>query len=340
MLISDLLTASLGIVYGDNNLKIQKFKINMERRDFLKTMGVSAASLALGGSVLSACGGQRQAKAPVQALPSFGTICGSSGAWHPDGAAEGLKKIAEWGYTELEGGIGRGMEIADFLELIKPLGLKAVVGSVGIDAIVNEELLKPAIERAQTIGQKYVTCYWPWGRHSGDKPLDQRTIDDWKGATDTLNKGADLFRRSGVQLIYHNHDMEFIPVNGQMPFDTMMSGLDPSIGIQLDLYWVARAGQDPVEFLKKYPGRFPVLHVKDMPAGVTPAPGTEIVGGRVKVTEADFAVIGSGVVDFPEIFRHNDISGAKHFIVEADNPPGGIPSFLELSAKYLRELKF
>jgi sugar phosphate isomerase/epimerase len=77
-----------------------------------------------------------------------------------------------------------------------------------------------------------------------------------------------------------------------------------------------------------------------MPAGVTPAPGTEIVGGRVQVTEADFAVIGSGVVDFPAIFQVNEISGAKHFIVEADNPPGGIPSFLELSGKYLKNVRF
>ena len=312
----------------------------MERRDFLKTMGVSGASLALGSAVFSACGGQTKKAEQLKSLPTFGLITGSNGSWHPDGAIEGLKKIAEWGYTDLEGGISRGMEIADFLALIKPLGLKAVVGSVGIDVIVNEENLKPAIERAQTIGQKYVTCYWPWLSQSGSKPLDQLTIDDWKGAADNLNKGAELFKRAGIQLIFHNHDMEFIPINGQVPFDTLMAGLDPSIGIQLDLYWVARAGQDPVKYLTKYPGRFPVLHVKDMPAVVTPAPGTEIVGGRVRVTEADFAVIGSGVVDFPAIFKVNDISGAKHFMVEADNPPGGIQSFLELSAKYLREVRF
>jgi sugar phosphate isomerase/epimerase len=76
-----------------------------------------------------------------------------------------------------------------------------------------------------------------------------------------------------------------------------------------------------------------------MPAVVTPAPGQGIAGGR-PVTEADFAVIGEGVVDFPAIFKLNDIAGVKHFIVEADRPPGGIPSFLELSAKYLRELRF
>ena len=312
----------------------------MERRNFLKTMGISTVSLALGGSVLSACGGKTKAAEPLKALPSFGLISGSNGVWHPDGALAGLQKIAEWGYTELEGGIGRDMEIADFLALIGPLGLKPVVGSVGLDAIVDAESLKPAIERAQAIGQKYLTCYWPWLRQPDAKPLDQLTIDDWKGAADNLNKGAELFRNGGVQLIFHNHDMEFIPVNGQIPFDILMAGLDPSIGIQLDLYWVSRAGQDPVEYLKKYPGRFPVLHVKDMPAGVTPAPGTEIVGGRLQVTETDFAVIGNGVVDFPAIFNLNDISGAKHFIVESDIQPGGMASFLELSAKYLRELRF
>ena len=311
----------------------------MERRNFLKTMGISAASFALGGSVLSSCGGKKAAE-PLRALPSFGLISGSNGAWHPDGALAGLKQIAEWGYTELEGGMGRGMEIDEFLALIGPLGLKPVVGSVGLEAIIDSESLKPVIERAQAIGQKYLACYWPWLRQPDAKPLDQLTIDDWKGAADNLNKGADLFRREGVQMIYHNHDMEFIPVNGQMPFDILMSDLDPSIGIELDVYWCTRGGKDPVEYLKKYPGRFPVLHVKDMPAEVTPIPGSEIVGGRVRVTEADFAVIGSGVVDFPAIFNLNDISGAKHFIVESDSQPGGMASFLELSAKYLREVRF
>ena len=308
----------------------------MERRNFLKTMGVSAASLALGSSALSSCGGGKE---PLKGLPSFGLITGSNGAWHPDGALAGLKKIAEWGYTELEGGMGRGMEIADFWAMIGPLGLKPVIGSVGIAAIVDAEILKPALDRAHEIGQKYLACYWPWIQPGG-KPLDQLTIDDWKGAADNLNKGAELFRRAGLQLIFHNHDMEFIPINGQVPFDTLMAGLDPSIGIELDVYWVSRAGQDPTVYLKKYPGRFPVLHVKDMPAAVTPAPGTEIVGGRLRVTEADFAVIGSGVVDFPAIFNLNGISGAKHFIVESDSQPGGTASFLELSGKYLSEVRF
>jgi len=313
-----------------NNLKY------MERRDFLKTMGVSGASLTLGGSVLSACGGQPKAAEP-KALPSFGTITGSSGAWHPDGALAGLKKLAEWGYTELEQGIGRGMEISEFWGMIGPLGLRPVIGSVGLSAIVNEEMLKPVIERAQAIGQKFLACYWPW-MQVGQFPASV-TIDDWKTVADNLNKGANLIKRGGLQLIFHNHDMEFMPINGQVPFDIMMAGLDPSIGIELDVYWVTRAGKDPVEYIKKYPGRYPVIHVKDMPAVVTPAPGERIVAGT-PVTEADFAVIGSGVVDFPAIFRHNDIAGAKHFIVEADRPPGGIPSFLELSAKYLRELRF
>jgi len=111
---------------------------------------------------------------------------------------------------------------------------------------------------------------------------------------------------------------------------------DPVVGIQLDLYWVVKGGKSPVEYLKKYPGRYPVLHVKDMPAGVVCGKEPTDFG---KLTDKDFAPIGSGVVPFPEIFKTNSISGAKHFIVEADHP-GDIGIFLEKSGKYLRELRF
>lgn len=300
----------------------------MERRDFVKTMGIGAATIALGNYMLSACKTQT-----AEALPSFGLITGSGGAWHPDGALEGLKMIAEWGYTELEGGVPRDMQPSEFLELVKPLGLKPMIGSCELVNIIDEEKLLLSIKRAQELGQKYLTCYWPWtGPSKGD------TIDGWKEVADNLNKGAGRIKSEGLTLIYHNHDMEFYPVEGQMPFDVMMAGLDPSIGIQLDLYWIARSGQDPIEYIKKYPGRYPVYHVKDMPANVTPAPGQGIVGGK-PVTEQDFAVIGSGVLDFPAIFGLNQIAGAKHFIVESDRP-GDTATFLEQSGKYLRELRF
>ena len=298
----------------------------MERRNFLKTMGFGALSMAV-GSKMMAC-----SSPPTQQLPSFGLITGSGGQWHPDGPVEGLKKIAEWGYTELEGGGVRGMPADELRDLLNSLGLKRVVGSANMAALIGDESrLRTNFQNNLALGQKFVTCYWPWAAEAkGQK------IDDWKEVADNLNRGGATCKSEGLQLIYHNHDFEFLPVEGQIPFDVLMQHLDPSVGIQLDLYWITKGGQSAVEYLKKYPGRYPVLHLKDMPAGIVCGKEPTDFG---KLTEEDFAPIGSGIVDFPEIFKTNGISGAKHFIVESDKP-GDTAEFLELSAKYLSALKF
>ncbi|MDR0795493.1 MAG: sugar phosphate isomerase/epimerase, partial [Tannerella sp.] len=265
------------------------------------------------------------------ALPSFGLISGSNGAWHPDGPKEGLKKIAEWGYSDLEGGGVRDMPPSEYLDLLKSLGLKAVIGSCPMANIIDEEKLLSTIKRAQSLEQPYLACYWPWLAESkGD------TIDGWKEVADNLNKGAYICKNEGITLIYHNHDMEFYPVDGQMPFDVIMSLLDPSIHIELDLYWITKSGQSALDYIRKYPGRYPVFHLKDMPANIQCGQGLTDFS---KLTEADFAPIGSGIVDFPAIFKLNSIAGAKHFTVESDKP-GDMATFLELSGKYLRNLRF
>jgi sugar phosphate isomerase/epimerase len=299
----------------------------MERRDFLKTMGVGAIAMAVGNELFASCSNKA-----TEQLPSFGLISGSNGQWHADGPKEGLKKIAEWGYTELEGGGIRGMETGEYLSFLKSIGLVPMVGSANIQSLIGDESeLKANLERARNLGQQYVACYWPWPGDPGQK------IDDWKVVADNLNRGGRICHSQGIQLVYHNHDMEFYPVEGHIPFDVLLPLLDPVVGIELDLYWITKGGKSAVEYLKKYPGRYPVLHLKDMPAdvkcGVAPIDFSTL-------TEKDFAPIGSGVVPFPEIFKTNSISGAKHFIVEADKPPGGEAQFLELSGKYLRSLRY
>ena len=297
----------------------------MERRNFLKTMGVGALSMAVCKEMFAYNGVQEQ-------LPSFGLITGSGGQWHKDGAAEGLKKIAEWGYTELEGGGVRGMQADELIKLLKSLGLKSVIGSAGMANLIGDEsALKANLKRNLDLGQKFVACYWPWaGEAKGKK------IDDWKEVADNLNKGGRICHSEGIQLIYHNHDFEFYPVENQIPFDVLLPLLDPVVGIELDLYWITKGGKSAVEYLKKYPGRYPVLHVKDMPAdvncGIAPT-------DFALLTEKDFAPIGGGVINFPEIFKTNGISGARHFMVESDKP-GDTAEFLELSGKYLSSLKF
>jgi len=302
----------------------------MERRDFIKKMGAGALSAAVCSKMI-ACSSSSN---PTKQLPSFGLITGSNGQWHPEGSREGLKQIAEWGYTELEGGGNfGGMDNDELVSLLNSLGLKRVGGSANMASLVGDESrLRANLQRNREFGQSYVACYWPWEAEArGQK------IDDWKVVADNLNRGGAICKSEGLQLVYHNHDFEFLPVDGQIPFDVLMPLLDPSaVAIQLDTYWIVKGGKCPVEYLKKYPGRYPVLHLKDMPAGIECGGAPTVFG---ELTVDDFAPIGSGIVDFPEIFRTNEISGAKHFIVEADRP-GDVSNFLETSAKYLRELRF
>ena len=302
----------------------------MKRRDFLKKMGISALATAIGNNLHSAC------FLPDEQLPSIGLTTGSNGSWHSDGSKEGLKKIAEWGYTELEGGSIRGMGNDEYLPFVKSLGLKPLIGGARMEVVIDEEALKSTIKNAQDQGREYLSCSWPFiGPTRGQK------IDDWKEVADNLNKGAAVCKREGITLIYHNHDNEFYPVEGQMPFDVLMAGLDQTVGIELDLFWIFKSGQSIEEYLKKYPGRFPVLHIKDMPAHVTRGSfiGALPNDDHPLLTEKDFSIIGEGVIDFPGIFKLNSTSGAKHFIVESDKP-GDVATFLEKSAKYLLSLRF
>ena len=297
----------------------------MERRDFLKTMGVGAISMAVAPEVFAGnttTAGQ---------LPAFGFI-GFGGPWLKDSPKEALTQIAGWGYTELEGGGNYGMEPDEAKTFLKSIGLKTVIGSASIQLLLGDESeLKTRLGKAVELGQKYAACYWPWpGEAKGQK------IDDWKVVADNLNKGGAICKSEGLQLIYHNHDFEFFPVEGQIPYDVLVSNLDTAVGLELDLYWIVKGGKSPVEYLKKYPGRYPVLHVKDMPADVKCGVAPTDFG---KLTDKDFAPIGSGKIDFAEIFKTNSISGAKHFIVENDKPADP-KECLELSGKYLKSLNF
>jgi len=287
----------------------------MERRNFLKTMGATAISMTVGNELLSA---QPMAKK----LPSIGLIPGNTaGKWFKDNPRAALEKIAKWGYKELEfgGDMGLGMDAAGVKKFLKSLKLKPLIGSSPMANIIDESKLKADVKKCLDLDQKYIVCYWPWtSQDQGSK------LDDWKQVADNLNKGGVICKKEGIKLLFHNHDIEFRITEGQIPFDLLMTQLDPAlVNIELDLYWIAKGGQSAIEYIKKYPGRYPVFHVKDMN----------------NLTDMDFACPGSGCIDFAAIFKHNKTAGAKHFIVEHDRPENP-EECVYSSIKYLSSLKF
>ena len=112
-------------------------------------------------------------------------------------------------------------------------------------------------------------------------------------------------------------------MEGRKPFDLMLAELDPQyVGIEMDIYWVVRAGADPIEYFKKYPRRFEQWHVKDMERSD-------------KDRNAD---VGTGSIDYKRIFAKAKKSGMKHWYVEQESYPGAPMNSVGASAEYLKKL--
>jgi sugar phosphate isomerase/epimerase len=284
----------------------------MQRRTFIKTAGAAITAMFL--PEILQC---QQAKGK---LPSFGIITGNTGGdWVKNNPKEALREIARLGYKDLEFGEDYGMSIPELKKFLEDVGLKALIGPTSMQAMDNTEQLKKDIEKCQLLGKKYIVCYWPWTDDGKDKKLD-----DWKRVAENLNKGGAICKRSGLTLLYHNHDIEFKLTEGQIPFDTLMANLDKNlVSIELDLYWITKGEQSAVEYIQKYPGRYPVFHIKDMD----------------HTSEKSFACPGEGRIDFPAIFKQNKIAGVEHFIVEHDHPTDP-KECITSSARYLSGLRF
>lgn len=286
----------------------------MKRRHFIKTAGLLSGTcllpnLSLGSYISSG-----------QSLPSFGIITGNTGGkWLEADPQKALKEISSLGYTDLEFGETFGMDTESLKAFLKDLKLKPLIGPTDMAAMNDTERLMKNIKSCQELNKEYIVCYWPWTDDGQNKKAD-----DWKQVADNLNKGGEICKKEGLKLLYHNHDLEFYPTEGQMPFDILVPALNPEyVNIELDLYWITKGNQSAIEYIKKYPGRYPVFHVKDMD----------------KTPDRSFEYVGKGSIDFPSIFKLNDIAGAKHFIVEHDSPANP-EECIKTAASFLRDLRF
>jgi sugar phosphate isomerase/epimerase len=278
------------------------------RRRFISTSSAIVAAAAYSPSLLS--------KLSEKKITNFGFISGIlekelEGDWK-----EVLKQAASFGYTELETGNYLGRSAEDYLAFLKGIGLRPVAGYINFTDPDNQVL--NSIDLTKKLEMKIAVTYWPW--YSGG-PF---SLDDCKKSTDRLNYLGKLCNENGLEFCWHNHDKEFIPMESGLPFDFLMNNTDPDlVKCELDIYWVTKGGADPLLMLRKYKGRYLILHIKDM------APGNA----------KDFECPGKGIIDFSSIFREADSQGIKHFMVERDNVPDGI-ACLKSAAEYLKKLTY
>ena len=285
-------------------------KTTHSRRDFLK---VSAAG-AIGAFAVSQDAWNAPASDAAQTDPkTFGiglqlyTIRDAMGKDVPGS----LRKVSDAGYKYVEPAdyTNRkfyGYEPAELKKLVNDLGMEILSSHSSVDArgITQDDARKMTEDHAK-LGVKY--CMQPWIVEEARKTVSsyQKMVADW-------NMVGRIMKDNGIQFGYHNHNFEFGTVEGKVPFfDIMMPELDKDlVTMELDLFWTTKAGLNPVDIFKQYPGRFQLFHMKDMYTATAPS----FTVNRI----SDFAPVGEGIIDFKEILKSKDIAGMKYMIVEQD----------------------
>ena len=214
-----------------------------------------------------------------------------------------IKQVATIGYKEVEIYDIYGKTPAEFAKILKDDGLVAPSGHYMTRHLKGN--WEKEIENAKAIGLKYMV-------NAILDPEERKTFDDYKRLAELFNKAGEQTQKAGIQYCYHNHNFEFKKYGDTTAYDYLLKTLDPQlVKFEMDCFWVTHAGQDPVALMQKHPGRFPLLHIKDMVD--KPAPIQEF-DAKLGL----FAPVGHGTIEWKRIFKAAPTGGMKHFFVEQD----------------------
>lgn len=284
----------------------------MKRDEFLKLSGLALAGLA-SASGLPGC------TASDEKLKEFGIQLWSVRDDLAKDPKSVLKQLSSYGYKQIESfegekGMFWGMSNTEFKSYMDELGMKIVSSHCDI----NKDFEKKAADAA-AIGIKYLICPYKG---------PQENLDAFKKFADEFNQKGEICKKNGIRFAYHNHDYSFVVMNGEMGQDVMMKNTDPNlVDFELDMYWVVAAGQDIETWLKKYPKRFRLGHVKDRKKDATAAD---------KDASTD---LGTGSIDYTNILKTAKKEGMEYFIVEQERWDGTTPlQAAATDAKYMKSL--
>lgn len=239
-----------------------------------------------------------------------------------------MQRIADLGYVNIElfayrDGQYFGYTIPETKSLMSDLGLRVRSSHVStgwtspdvVGTMTNN--WEQTVQDAAELGQDYIVLAYL-------TEAERETLDDYKKVAELLNSCGETAKKAGLRMAYHNHAFEFEKIDGQIPYDLLLSECDEElVEFEMDLYWTKRAGVDPISYFKKHPGRFPLWHVKDMGAG----------------EEQFFAAVGEGVIDWKNMFSHAETAGLDYYFVEQDATKSGKPfEEIEKSIKYLKNI--
>lgn len=287
------------------------------RKEFIKMSGSAALGLAF-----ASCAGSSSSAAGNGSIKNTGIQLYSLRDDLPKDPKGVLKQLASFGYKEIESYEGKdgmfwGLGNTGFKNYMDELGMKIVSSHCDF----RKDFERKAAEAA-AIGMNYLICPYV-GR--------KKTLDEYKSIADEFNNAAEICRKNGIRFAYHNHDYSFRLQDGQYPQDIFMRTANhSSMDFEMDIYWVVTANQDPVAWLKKYPNRFRLSHIKDRKKGIEPKAGEPNLS----------CIVGTGSIDFAPILREAKKLGMQHYILEQEAYEKAPIECVKEGAAYLNNLRF
>ena len=284
------------------------------RRTFLLRSGAAAGAIALPLELISGCAGSRKAPAGSLRVGNIGVqLYTFRDAMLNDPRAT-LALIADLGFKEIESagspkGHYYGLTSVEMKDVCDGLGMVLRSGHVALD-----ENFDATMDEAAAADQEYVIC--------SSMPTSGQSVDNYKSAADAFNEAGEQCARRGLKFGYHNHDYEFESKGGHTLYDVLLDNTDPDlVHMEMDLGWVVASGKDPLDYFARYPGRFPLWHLKDVSAELQ------------KSTE-----FGKGSLDIPAMLRNREASGVRHIFVEQEDYAVGPEEAMRYDLAYLREI--
>ena len=243
-----------------------------------------------------------------------------------------LAAVREAGYVEVESAALPKKPAAEIRKALDKAGLKCVSSHRSFTDVTRD--LDATTEFEKTIGVSYIICPGPGRRNppAAGAKHEALSIDDWKYNAEEFNKTGEKLKKAGITFGYHNHWLEFQPVDGKIPYEELLSVCEPDKAtFEMDLGWVKVAGHDPIALMKKYPHRFSMFHVKDFHL---PPDMTFAKHDQVKVTE-----LGRGSIDYRPIFAQAAKNQkVTHAFVEQEEFDIPWKESLKVDADYMKNL--
>jgi sugar phosphate isomerase/epimerase len=213
-----------------------------------------------------------------------------------------LALIRTFGFREVECGDFYARSVAEFRKMLDHNGLKLTSMMVAYDRL-NRDISSVA-DDAHILGAEYVVC-------STVPHKKKLTADDCNRAIGDLSRFGESLAKAGLRCCYHIHGIEFGKSPDGTLFDTLAKGTNPKwVNFEMDIFWIVFADQEPVKLLHQYPGRFPLMHVKDI------RKGTVLGGSPGDVLEEASVPLGTGLVDIPAALRAGRETGVRHYYIE------------------------